>query len=119
MVQPFLFNLRNLAITLCCVLALILKCLIGILNKDRVRTEVLDTQLALANFTTKDFVSPSFTLTGSCAMKVQLYAPVSNSWVNVQALINEKQAKKCMLVKILSVIQATDGHGPKVQTGGV
>jgi hypothetical protein len=70
---------------------------------------VLDTQLALANFTTKDFVSPSFTLSGSPApLKVKLYAPVSNSWVNVQvALINEKQAKKCMLVKILSVIQAT------------
>jgi hypothetical protein len=62
MVQPFLFNLRNLAITLCCVLALILVSN-WYLNKDRVRTEVLDTQLALANFTTKDFVSPSFTLT--------------------------------------------------------
>jgi hypothetical protein len=36
------------------------------------------------------------------------------------ALINEKQ-EKCMLVKILSVIQATQmvSHGPKVQTGGV
>jgi hypothetical protein len=44
---------------------------------------------------------------------------VSNSWVNVQvALINEKQEEKCMLVKILSVIQVTQmvSHGPKVQT---
>jgi hypothetical protein len=60
MVQPFLFNLRSHYFM--CVLALILVSN-WYLNKDRVRTEVLDTQLALANFTTKDFVSPSFTLT--------------------------------------------------------
>jgi hypothetical protein len=40
-----------------------------VLNKDRVRTEVLDTQLALANFTTKDFVSPSLLSAVACAIK--------------------------------------------------
>lgn len=112
MVQPFLFNLRNLAITLCCVLALILVSN-WYLNKDRVRTEVLNTQLVLANFTNKDFVSPSFTLAGSAApLKVQLYAPVSNSWVNVQvALINEKTGEEVYASKDIEQYSGyTDGE---------
>jgi hypothetical protein len=91
LVQPFLIDLRQLAITFC-VVALLIIISNWYFNKDRVAANVLDTQLPLASATTKDFVSPSFTLQGSAApLSVELYAPVSNSWVNVQvALVNEK-----------------------------
>lgn len=90
LVQPFLFNLRNLALVFCTV-ALLMLVSNWYLNKDQVEARVLDKRLLLNQFNNKEFVSPSFELKGSAApMSVSLQSAVDNSWASVQlALINE------------------------------
>ena len=90
LVQPFLFNIGNLAITFC-VVALMMLVTSWYLNKDQLENKVLDTRLVINQLNNKEFTSPSFELKGSAApMSISLYSPVSNSWASVQlALINE------------------------------
>ena len=65
-VQPFIFNIRNLALTFCVVAVLILLTN-WYLNKDRVEKNVLNTEIPFDQFTTKDFITPTFDLNGSSA----------------------------------------------------
>lgn len=112
LVQPFLFNVRDLAIILCGVAVLILISN-WYLNKDRIRTEVLNTQLSFENYGTKDFVSPSFVLKGSAApLLISLYSPVDNSWASVQvALVNENNGEEVYASKDIEYYHGyTDGE---------
>lgn len=90
LVQPFLFNVRNLIITFSSVAILILLSH-WFLNNERTQKEVLNVELPISNTSTKEFISPSFELVGSSApLEISVYSPVDNSWANVQvALINE------------------------------
>jgi hypothetical protein len=112
LVQPFLFNLRNLAIVLCSVALLILMSN-WFLNKDQIQSNVLDTQIALNHLGTKDFVSPSFVLKGSAApLSISLYSLVDNSWANVQvALVNESNGEEVYASKDIEYYHGyTDGE---------
>ncbi|OAE94201.1 hypothetical protein FPG92_12125 [Flavobacterium psychrophilum] len=90
MVQPFLFNLRTLALT-CCGFALLIIFTHWFMNLDRNEQVVLNTTIPFDQYSTKDFVTPSFELKGSSApMTISFHSNVDNSWANVQvALINE------------------------------
>lgn len=89
-VQPFIFNIRNLALTFCFV-ALLILITNWYLNKDRVEQNVLNTEIRFDEFATKDYITPTFNLNGSAApLSIKVYSNVDNSWANVQvALINE------------------------------
>lgn len=89
-IQPFIFNIGNLAIT-CCVVAILILLTNWYLNKDRVEQIVLNTEISFERFANRDFVTPSFDLKGSAApLSITVNSNVDNSWANVQvALINE------------------------------
>lgn len=112
LVQPFLFNLRNLALVLCSV-ALLILISNWYLNKDRVKTDVLATQIPFDHYGNKDFVSPSFVLKGGAApLAISLYSPVDNSWASVQvALINEDNGEEVYANKDIEYYHGyTDGE---------
>lgn len=112
LVQPFLFNLRDLAIILCSVAALILISN-WYLNKDRIKTDVLDIKIPVDHFGSKDFISPSFELKGSAApLSIAIYSPVDNSWASVQvALINENNGEEVYASKDIEYYHGyTDGE---------
>lgn len=90
LVQPFLVNVKNLAIIVCAAAIVILVSHL-LIYEDGSQKEVLNNELMFDEYSGKDFVSPSFTLTGGSApMTVSVYSNVDNSWANVQlALINE------------------------------
>lgn len=111
-VQPFIFNIRNLAITLCLVAILILLTN-WYLNKDRVEQKVLNTEIPFDQFTTKDFVTASFDLKGSAApLSIRVNSNVDNSWANVQvALINETTSEEIYANKDIEYYHGyTDGE---------
>lgn len=111
-VQPFIFNIRNLALTFCMVAVLILFTE-WYLNKDRVEQNVLNTEIPFDQFTAKDFVSPSFDLKGSAApLSIRVNSNVDNSWANVQvALINEKTGEEIYANKDIEYYHGyTDGE---------
>jgi len=111
-VQPFIFNIRNLALTFCTVAVLIL-ITNWYLNKDRVEQNVLNTEIPFDQFTTKDYVTPSFTLNGSSApLTVRVHSNVDNSWANVQvALINETTGEEIYANKDIEYYHGyTDGE---------
>lgn len=90
MVQPFLFDLRNLALT-CCGFALLIVLTNWFINLDRTEQVVLNTSIPFDQYSAKDFITPSFELKGNSApMTISVHSNVDNSWANVQvALINE------------------------------
>lgn len=111
-VQPFLFNIKNLAITFCAVAVLIL-ITNWYLNKDRVQQNVLNTEIPFLEFTNKDYVTPSFQLKGSAApLSIRVNSNVDNSWANVQvALINEKSGEEIYANKDIEYYHGyTDGE---------
>ncbi|WP_348800179.1 DUF4178 domain-containing protein [Flavobacterium adhaerens] len=111
-VQPFIFNIRNLALTFCFVAVLIL-ITNWYLNKDRVQQNVLNTEIAFDQFTTKDYVTPSFNLKGSSApLSIRVNTNVDNSWANVQvALINETTGEEIYANKDIEYYHGyTDGE---------
>lgn len=112
MVQPFLINVRKLVMILCSVAILILLSH-WFLNKDRSSQEVLNTTIPFENYTSKDFVSPSFELKGSSApLQISVSSNVDNSWANVQvALINEKTNEEVYASKDIEYYHGyTDGE---------
>ena len=112
MVQPFLIDVRNLAITFCSVAILILLSH-WFLNKDRTTQEVLNTSIPFENYISKDYVSPSFELKGSSApLQISVSSNVDNSWANVQvALINEKTNEEVYASKDIEYYHGyTDGE---------
>ena len=112
LVQPFLFNLRDLALVLCSV-ALLILISNWYLNKNRIKTDVLETQIPFDHYGTKDFVSPSFVLRGSAApLSISLYSPVDNSWASVQvALVNENNGEEVYANKDIEYYHGyTDGE---------
>ena len=94
-VQPFVFNIRNLGLT-CASVAMIILLSHWYMNLDRVEQNVLNTEMAFDQYTSKDYVTPAFTLTGSSApLSIRVHANVDNSWANVQlALINENTGEE-------------------------
>jgi len=111
-VQPFIFNIRDLAITFCCIAVLIL-ITNWYLNKDRVEQKVLDTEIRFDQFANKDFITPSFNLSGSVApLSILVNSNVDNSWANVQvALINETTGEEIYANKDIEYYHGyTDGE---------
>lgn len=112
MVQPFIFDIKNLAMVLCSIAILILISH-WFLNKDRTENEVLNTSIPFENYASKDFVSPSFELKGSSApLQISVSSNVDNSWANVQiALINEKTSEEVYASKDVEYYHGyTDGE---------
>lgn len=112
MVQPFPIDVRNLAIIFCSVAILILLSH-WFLNKDRTAQEIINTSIPFENYTTKDYVSPSFELKGSSApLQILVSSNVDNSWANVQvALINEKTNEEVYASKDIEYYHGyTDGE---------
>ncbi|OCB77204.1 DUF4178 domain-containing protein [Flavobacterium crassostreae] len=91
MVQPFLFNIGNLAL-ICCCFALLILFTHWYTNINRMEQNVLNTEMAFEHYANKDYITPSFVLKGSSApLSIRVHTNVDNSWANVQvALINEK-----------------------------
>lgn len=111
-IQPFIFNIRNLALTLCFVGLLIL-ITNWYLNKDQIEKNVLNTEIYFDRFTNKDFVTPSFNLIGSAApLSIRAHSNVDNSWANVQvALINETTGEEIYANKDIEYYHGyTDGE---------
>jgi hypothetical protein len=111
-VQPFIFNIRNLALTFCTVAVLIF-ITNWYLNKDRVEQNVLNTEIRFDQFATKDYVTPSFNLNGSSApLSIRVNSNVDNSWANVQvALINETTGEEIYANKDIEYYHGyTDGE---------
>ncbi|MGQ7945883.1 DUF4178 domain-containing protein [Flavobacterium sp. WC2509] len=111
-VQPFIFNIRNLALTFCAVGVLIL-ITNWYLNKDRVEQNVLNTEISFDQFTNKDYITPSFNLNGSAApLSIRVNSNVDNSWANVQvALINERNGEEIYTSKDIEYYHGyTDGE---------
>lgn len=111
-VQPFIFNIRNLAISFCLV-AIFILLTNWYLNKDRVEQNVLNTEIPFDQFTTKDYVTPSFDLKGSAApLSIRVNSDVDNSWANVQvALINETTGEEIYANKDIEYYHGyTDGE---------
>lgn len=111
-IQPFIFNIRNLALTFCVVAVLILLTN-WYLNKDRAEQNVLNTEIPFDQFTTKDYVTPSFDLKGSAApLSIRVNSNVDNSWANVQvALINETTGEEIYANKDIEYYHGyTDGE---------
>lgn len=89
-VQPFLINIRTLAIIMCSVAILIL-CSHLYIYSGRSEQVVFNKSFTFDQYNDKSFVSPSFILEGGSApLTVSTRSDVDNSWANVQvALVNE------------------------------
>lgn len=89
-VQPFYFDVKNMAIVFCCI-SIFIFLSNWYIYKDRAQKNVLYKEFALNEYLGKDFVSPTFSLTGGSApLTISLSSAVDNSWTNVQiALVNE------------------------------
>lgn len=90
LVQPFLFNIYYTSIIFLSVALLILATYI-IQNSGRTEQNVLHTTLNFDEYKNKDYISPSFELSGSPApLKILANSYVDNSWANLQvSLVNE------------------------------
>lgn len=95
LVQPFLIDIRNLAIIMCTVAVLILCSHLYIYN-DKEQQIVLNESLTFDQYNNKSFVSPSFVLEGGSApLTVSTRSDVDNSWANLQvALVNENTSEE-------------------------
>jgi len=94
-VQPFIFNVRTLAL-ICSTVAMLILLTHWYTNIDRAEQNVLNTEMAFDQYTSKDYVTPTFDLKGSSApLSIRVHANVDNSWANVQiALINENTGEE-------------------------
>lgn len=111
-VQPFVFNIRNLALILCSCMLLILLTHLFVYN-DREENVVVSKDLHFSEFNNKEFISPSFTLKGGAApLTVAVFSEVDNSWANVQvALVNEKTSEEIYANKDVEYYHGyTDGE---------
>lgn len=111
-IQPFIFNIRNLALTLC-IVGLLILITNWYLNKNQLEKNVLNTEIYFERFTNKDYVTPSFTLNGSAApLSIRAHSNVDNSWANVQiALINETTGEEVYANKDIEYYHGyTDGE---------
>jgi hypothetical protein len=112
MVEPFFFKVRNLVLTFC-VIGFLIIFTHWYLNQDRVEKEVLNTSIPFSNFTSQDFVSPTFELKGSSApLQISVSSNVDNSWANVQiALVNENTNEEIYASKDIEYYHGyTDGE---------
>lgn len=112
LVQPFIFNIRNMALTFCTVALLILLSNWA-LNKDRVEKEVLDVTIPFDAFSAKDYISKPFELVGSSApLTISVASNVDNSWANLQvALVNETTGEETYASKDVEYYHGyTDGE---------
>lgn len=89
-VQPFLVNLRSLAIVFCSV-AILIFCTHMVIYQGRKAQTVLESTFTISDSNNKEFVSPSFILQGGSApLTVEIESDIDNSWLNVAvALVNE------------------------------
>jgi Domain of unknown function (DUF4178) len=90
LVQPFLIDVKNMAIIFC-LIAISIFVSNWYIYKDRSEKNVLYKEFSFSEYSNKDFVSPSFTLEGGSApLTISVNSQVDNSWASVQiALINE------------------------------
>ncbi|QEE49082.1 DUF4178 domain-containing protein [Flavobacterium alkalisoli] len=109
-VQPYLFDVRNMAIILSCFALLIL---IGhlIIYSGREETTVLSKNMNFSEFNNKDYVSDSFVLNGASApLTIALSSDVNNSWAALQvALINESTNEEIYASKDIEYYHGYEG----------
>lgn len=89
-VQPFLVNLRTMVIIFG-IFSLFILVSHLLIYSGRKQQTVLNQTLSFADYSGKDYVSKSFTLSGGSApLKISLESGVDNSWASVQVgLVNE------------------------------
>lgn len=90
MVQPYYFDVNNMAIIFCIFLLMIITTN-WYIYKDQAEQVVFDKAIAFTDFNDKELTSESFVLKGGSApVTVQVSTDVDNSWANVDvALVNE------------------------------
>ena len=90
MVQPYYFDVNNMAIIFCIFLLMIITTN-WYIYKDQAEQTVFDKAIAFTDFNDKELTSESFVLKGGSApVTVQVSTDVDNSWANVDvALVNE------------------------------
>lgn len=91
LVQPFFFNIKNLAIVFCST-ALFILCSHWYIYQEREDKDVFNQNFSFEEFNNKEIITPSFELNGGSApLTIGVSSDVNNSWANLQvALINEK-----------------------------
>ncbi|MCC9062752.1 DUF4178 domain-containing protein [Flavobacterium piscisymbiosum] len=90
MVQPYYFDVNNMAIIFCIFLLMIITAN-WYIYKDQAEQTVFDKAIAFTDFNDKEVTSESFVLKGGSApITVRVSTDVDNSWANVDvALVNE------------------------------
>ena len=90
MVQPYYFDVNNMAIIFCIFLLMIITTN-WYIYKDQAEQTVFDKAIAFTDFNDKELTSESFVLKGGSApITVHVSTDVDNSWANVDvALVNE------------------------------
>ncbi|MFQ6603291.1 DUF4178 domain-containing protein [Flavobacterium sp. C3NV] len=90
MVQPYYFDVNNMAIIFCVFLLMIITTN-WYIYKDQAEQTVFDKAIAFTDFNDKELTSESFVLKGGSApITVHVSTDVDNSWANVDvALVNE------------------------------
>lgn len=94
-VQPFYFNKYHTLIIFIASILLILATNMFI-NEDRTSPVVLNTELKFSDYSSKEFVSPSFELKGGSApLNISLASEVNNSWASAGvSLVNESTSEE-------------------------
>lgn len=89
-VQPYYFDVNNMAIIFCVFLLMILSAN-WYIYKDQAEQVVFNKAIAFTDFNDREFTGESFVLKGGSApMTVEVSTDVDNSWANVDvALVNE------------------------------
>ncbi|WP_300490593.1 DUF4178 domain-containing protein [Flavobacterium sp.] len=90
LVQPYFFNVRQLALILCSVTLLILLTHLYVYH-DKQEEVVFSNDISFSEYNDKEYISPAFTLNGGASpLTISVHSGVDNSWANAQvALVNE------------------------------
>lgn len=95
LVQPFLIDLRNLAIVFCVTAIAILVTHMAVYS-GRTSKTVTETIFTIGESNNKEYVSRPFTLQGGSApLTIEILSDIDNSWLTVQvALVNESTSEE-------------------------
>lgn len=110
MVQPFLFDVRYTAITMCAVAILIVITHLFTYS-NRTEAVLLNEDLAFEQYTSREYVSRAFTLTGGKGpLGISLQSNVDNSWASATvALINDKTGEEIYASKDVEYYHGYEG----------
>lgn len=109
-VQPFLFDVRYTAVTMC-VVAILIVITHLFTYSNRKETLLLSENLAFDQYQTKEFVSRPFTLTGGTGpLTIDLQSDVDNSWASATlTLINDTTGEEVYTSKDVEYYHGYEG----------